>query len=400
MLPGHEQPPWNGESEDRPTGSVARNRPMRVVQLVPELNEGGVERGVVELNRELGKRGVESIVVSAGGRFAMQVEAEGGRHFLLDVCGKNPLTALPRTIGLRRLLRQLQPDILHARSRVPAWLTFLANRSLGIPFVTTVHGFNSVNPYSRVMTFGDRVICVSTAIKEYIQRHYRVPDEKIAVIPRGIDLERFDPEGVDRTFMADFSKQYGLGGRFVITSAGRITELKDYETFIRAIGTLRADIPEVLGLVVGGVRKDKERYFESLQRLVESLGLAGHVRFTGSQSCMAEIYAMSRVVVSSSRKPESFGRTAAEALAMNVPVVATWHGGILDIVLDGETGYLFPPGDAAALASGILSCRLHRLAGLRDFVVSRFTLTRMTESTLGIYSELYRTDRFRRGPVA
>jgi glycosyltransferase involved in cell wall biosynthesis len=363
---------------------------MRVVQLVPELNEGGVERGVVELSRELVKRGVESIVVSAGGRLAVQIEADGGRHIVYDVCSKNPLTALSRTFGLRQRLRQLQPDILHARSRVPAWLTFLANRSLKIPFVTTVHGFNRVNAYSKVMTYGDRVICVSTAIKEYIRQQYGVPEGKITVIPRGIDLEQFDPEKVDRTFLAGFSRQYGLEGRFVVTIAGRITELKDYETFIRAIGVMRTDVPDVLGLVVGGVRKDKGKYFEALQTLVTSLGLENHVRFTGSQSNVAEIYAASHVVVSSSRKPESFGRTAAEALAMNVPVVATGHGGILDIVRKGETGYLFPPGEATALAAGVLSCRSHRFSGLRDFVASRFTLTRMVESTLAIYSTLHR----------
>ena len=364
---------------------------MRVVQLVPELDEGGVERGVVEFSREMARRGIESIVISAGGRLAGQIEADGGRHVVFDVCGKNPLTALPRVVGLRRLLRRLQPDILHARSRVPAWLAFLANRPLRIPFVTTVHGFNSVNAYSRVMTFGDRVICVSTAIRDHVRRHYRTPEEKIVVIPRGIDLDLFDPEKADRAFMADFSRRHGLEGRFVVTNAGRVTQLKDLETFLRAVGRLRADVPEVLGMVVGGVRKDKEGYFESLKRLTASLGLEDHVRFVGSQSGMAEIYSLSRVVVSSSRKPESFGRAAAEALAMNVPVVATGHGGILDVVVEGKTGYLFPPGDDAALAAAILSCRRHSPGGLRDFVAARFTLARMAEATLAVYSDLCRS---------
>jgi len=361
---------------------------MRVVQLLPELNEGGVERGVVEFSREMARRGIESVVVSAGGRLAGQIEADGGRHILFDVCGKNPLTMLPRAFGLRRLLRRLHPDILHARSRVPAWLAFLANRSLRIPFVTTVHGFNSVNPYSRVMTYGDRVICVSNAIRDHIRRHYHVPDGKIVVIPRGVDLEQFDPAKVDRTFMAEFSRQYGLEGRFVVTNAGRITQLKDYETYIRAIGILRTEVPEILGLVVGGVRKDKEKYFESLRKLVTSLGLDGHLLFTGSQSSMAEIYALSRVAVSSSRKPESFGRSAAEALAMNVPVVATGHGGILDIVLEGNTGYLFSPGDAARLAAGILSCRRTPPTNLRNFVSRHFSLNKMVEETLRVYGSL------------
>ena len=134
-----------------------------------------------------------SIVISKGGRLAEQIRREGGEHVAFDVCSKNPLTAPLRVVRLEKVLRQLHPDILHARSRVPAWLAYFANRSLRIPFVTTVHGFNSVNPYSRVMTYGDRVICVSNAIRDHIRHHYRVSDGKIVVIPRGVDLEQFDP---------------------------------------------------------------------------------------------------------------------------------------------------------------------------------------------------------------
>ena len=298
------------------------------MQLLPELNEGGVERGVVEFSRELVARGNESVVISRGGRLAERIEADGGRHLLFDVAGKNPLTAPARVLGLRALLRRVRPDLIHARSRVPAWLAFLANRSPHLPFVTTVHGFNSVNPYSRVMTFGDRVICVSTAIKEYIQTHYGVPEEKIVVIPRGVDLEFFDPQRLDEAFMADFRAEYGLAGRFVVTSVGRITQLKDYETLIRAVAEARRCIPEVLCLIVGGVRADKVGYYRELQALAARLELSDAVRFTGSQARVPEIYALSDVVVSSSKKPESFGRSAAEALAMNVPRTASVIGSV------------------------------------------------------------------------
>jgi glycosyltransferase involved in cell wall biosynthesis len=361
---------------------------MRVVQLLPELNEGGVERGVVELSRELVKRGVESVVVSAGGRLAEQIEADGGRHVAFDVASKNPLSAWGRVRKLRRLLTELQPDILHARSRVPAWLAFLANRSLGIPFVTTVHGFNSVNPYSRVMTFGDKVICVSGAIRDYVREHYRVPEEKLVVIPRGVDLEAFDPGRLDREFIARFRQEHGLDGRCVVSNVGRITQLKDYETFIDALALARRQLPEILGLIVGGVRQDKQDYFRALKERVAAAGAEGFIRFVGSQSKVAEIYALSDLVVSSSKKPESFGRAAAEALAMDVPVVATGHGGVTDIVLDGVTGYLFPPGDAAALAALIVRARQTRFAGLRDFVAGQFTLERMVAETLTVYRDL------------
>ena len=144
---------------------------MRIVQLLPELNEGGVERGVVDFNRELVQRGHQSLVISAGGKLVPLIESAGGRHLVCEVASKNAFSAWPRVLQLRRVLRELQPDIIHARSRVPAWLSWLANRPLGLPFVTTVHGFNSVNAYSKVMTYGDRVICVSGAIREHVRKH-------------------------------------------------------------------------------------------------------------------------------------------------------------------------------------------------------------------------------------
>lgn len=363
---------------------------MRIVQLLPELDEGGVERGVVELNREFVKRGLVSIVISKGGRLAEQIRREGGEHVAFDVCSKNPLTVPLRVVRLEKVLQQLHPDILHARSRVPAWLAYFANRSLRIPFVTTVHGFNSVNPYSRVMTYGDRVICVSNAIRDHIRHHYRVPDEKIVVIPRGVDLEQFHPGKVNRIFMDDFTKEFGLEGRFVVTTVGRISQLKDHETFIRAIGRLRTEVPGTLGLIVGGAREDKKKYLESLRILVTSLGLENHVVFTGSQSSMAEIYALSRVVVSSSRKPESFGRTAAEALAMNVPVVATAHGGIMDIVHDGETGFLFSPRDHEDLAGKILLARELCRNNFRRTISENFSIDVMVEKTSTLYMQMDR----------
>lgn len=361
---------------------------MRVVQLLPELNEGGVERGVVELSRELVKQGIESLVVSAGGKLVQQIEQDGGRHTVFDVASKNPLSAPQRIFALRRLLNRLQPDVIHARSRVPAWLAFLANRNLRMPFVTTVHGFNSVNPYSRIMTKGDRVICVSGAIKDYVLKHYAPREDSLRIIPRGVDLEQFHPQHLDHQFCEKFIQDYKLNGRLVISTVGRITQLKDLETFIRAIDLIRRRQPEALGLVVGGVHEDKRDYFAFLQKLVAELNLQSHVCFTGSCSNVAEVYTLSRVVVSGSKKPESFGRSAAEALAMGVPVVATNHGGILDIVIDGQTGFLFQVGDPADLADKLQVAVERSWTGLREFVVNRFTLEQMVEKTLEVYREL------------
>lgn len=362
---------------------------MKIVQLLPELNEGGVERGVVELNRELVKLGHESVVVSAGGKLASQIDKDGGKHIVSDICSKNLFTAPLRMINLRKILTGVQPDIIHARSRVPAWLAYWANRTLKIPFVTTVHGFNSVSAYSAIMTKGDRVICVSGAIREYIQKHYNTPEEKISIIPRGIDLDTFNPEKTDHVFMESFKQKYGLKEKFIVTTVGRITQLKDLETFIRAIALLKKEMPHIAGVIVGGVREDKESYFESLKDLVERLHLEEHIVFTGSQSNVAEIYALSDVVVSSSKKPESFGRSVAEAIAMNRPVVATGHGGVLDIVKEGENGFFYAVGEHKGLAENIVLASRLFFDGY-GYIATHFSLAQMVDKTLNVYKAVHK----------
>ena len=360
---------------------------MKIVQLLPELNEGGVERGTMELSRELVKLGHESIVISAGGKLQEQIEKDGGRHITFDVCSKNPFTAPFRMMQLRKILRTLDPTILHASSRVPAWLTYLANKKLHIPFVTTVHGFNSVSPYSAIMTKGDRVICVSGAIKTYIQEHYHTADENITVIPRGIDLEKFNPQNLDPEFIRLFTEKYSLEDKVIVTSVGRITQLKDLETFISAIASLQQHHTNVVGLIVGGVREDKQDYSHSLELLVKELGLDENIVFTGSQNKVAEIYALSDVVVSSSKKPESFGRSVAEALALGTPVVATNHGGVLDIIVEGENGFFYPVRDSESLAKIIDKCSHLEFVGYH-YISENFSLQKMVQSTVVIYEGL------------
>lgn len=360
---------------------------MTIVQLLPELNEGGVERGTVELSCELVKRGHKSIVISAGGKLQEQIGKDGGRHISLDICSKNPLSVLWRIRKLRKLLNTLEPDILHARSRVPAWLTYFANKSTHFPFITTVHGFNSVSAYSAIMTKGDSVICVSESIKNYIQEHYQTDGSKITVIPRGIDLEKFNPQSSDKNFIEHFKKEYDLDDKYIITSVGRITQLKDLETFISAIALLVKNHDNVVGLIVGGVREDKQAYFNSLKVLVGNLGLEDKIIFTGSQSKVAEIYALSDVVVSSSKKPESFGRSVAEALALNTPVVATNHGGVLDIIVEDENGFFYPAGESEVLAEQIERCRYLEFDGYR-YISENFSLEQMVDKTLQVYEKV------------
>ncbi len=360
---------------------------MHIVQILPELNQGGVERGVVEINREFVKRGHQSTVISAGGSQVPAIGNDGGRHITLDVCSKNPLSVPVRTRQLRNTLYALRPDILHARSRVPAWLAWFTNKKLKIPFVTTVHGFNSVGRYSEIMTRGDRVIYPSSAVKEYILKNYTIDESKLRYVPRGIDMDYFDPARIDSAFIQFFKQEHGLEGKTIVSTIGRITELKGIDDFIRALATVQRKRPDVAGLVVGGARHDKQAYFQSLEKLAQELG--ANICFAGSQSNVREIHALSDLVVSAtSFKPEAFGRTIAEALAMDTPVIATAHGGALDIVLDGENGLFFEPQNYRELAERIFQALELGFSNMREHIGRDFSLEHMTESELAVYREL------------
>lgn len=360
---------------------------MKIVQIIPELNEGGVERGVVELNREFVRLEIESFVISAGGKLVNQIEKDGRNHITFDVCSKNIFTSFSRISKLKKLLIEIKPDIIHVRSRVPAWLVFFANKNLNIKVVSTVHGFNSVGFYSSIMQKADAVICVSNSIKEYIQKHYKTNENKITVIPRGIDLELFNPKNIDNGFIENFKKEFDLKDKFIISSVGRVTQLKDYETFIKAIILVKNEIPNVKALIVGGVRSDKEDYLNSLKNLIKELNLEKNIIFTGSQSKIEQIYALSDVIVSSSKKPESFGRAVAEAICMNKPVIATNHGGVKDIIIENVNGFFFEVGDDKELARNILKSRTLVFDGY-SYISNTFSLGNMVNKTIEVYKRL------------
>lgn len=361
---------------------------MKIVQLLPELNEGGVERGTVELNREMVKQGIDSIVISAGGQLADQIVMDGGSHIGFDVCSKNPLTAPQRIYQLRKLLKKIAPDVLHARSRVPAWLTYLANKTLKIPFVTTVHGLNRVNKYSEIMTRGDRVITVSEVVRDYIVKNYSIEESKIRVIQRGVDLNKFDPHKVNVEFITDFKSRYSLHDLFIVTSVGRITWLKDYETFIRSVAYLKEKIPTIVGLIVGGAREDKLDYLESLKALAKENDIADRIIFAGSQVDIAEIYYLSDVLVNASLKMGNIGRTIVESFAMDTPVIATTYEGLTNLVEDGVNGYLINTQDFMDLAEKIQLVSQGGFTGIRNTLNPEYTLSSLVQKTLAVYREL------------
>ncbi len=363
---------------------------MKVVQFVPALDTGGVERGALEIAAALVAAGHQSLVVSAGGRLVEQLERESSRHIHWRLDRKSPVTLL-QLFKLRRWLRVERPDIIHVRSRMPAWVVWLAWR--GLPpatrpkLVTTLHGLHSVSRYSEIMGCGERVITVSETAANYLRDHYpRVAPGKIRVIPRGVAPDQF-PRGFQpgAEWLAAWQQSYPqLAGKRLVTIAGRLTRLKGHSYFINLIEALGER--DIVGLVVGGEDPKRQAYAHSLYREVEARGLSERVIFTGHRSDVREIYAISSLVVSLSTTPESFGRSVLEALAMGVPVAGFNHGGVAEIL-----AALYPAGrvavaDCADLA--VVAGRLLAADAPLPAVNEQFTLDKMSADTLAVYREL------------
>lgn len=368
-----------------------------VIQILPELIAGGVERGTLELSRFLVQGGHRSLVISQGGALVEQLLKEGGRHLHMPYIGEKSPRCLMHVWPLRRLFQQRDFHIIHLRSRLPAWIAYLAWKSLAPGkrpgLVTTFHGFYSVNAYSAIMTKGQRVIAISRAVADHIQRHYGTPRRKIRLIHRGIDPDYFHPSRVSPERIAGLKRKWGLDGRLpIILLPGRVTRWKGHAVFIRALARIR-DIP--WRAVCVGPFDARGAFFQELNGLIESLSLADGVRFTGHEEDMPAAYAAADLVISAATdEPEAFGRVSIEAQAMARPIIASAHGGSLETVLDGHTGWLFEPGDADGLSRAIRAALsrpdLGRQLGRHGFqrVHGRFTTRKMCQSTLDLYRQL------------
>lgn len=365
---------------------------MKVLQILPELNSGGVERGTLEVARHLIAAGHEAVVVSNGGRLVPALEELGARHIVMPV-HKKRLSSLLQVRPFRRLLEQEKPDIIHIRSRVPGWIAWLAWRKMDPRtrphFVSTVHGFYSVNAYSRVMTRGERVIAVSESVRDYILQNYPdVTAERIRVIPRGVELERY-PCGFrpDRAWLERWQReQPQCAGKVVLLLPGRITRLKGHEDFFALVAGLKAAGVPAHGLVAGDTHPKKRAYLAELRERAGVLGVGTDITFLGHRTDVREIMAVSDITLSLSQQPESFGRVALEALAMGKFFVGYDHGGI------GEQLNLFFPAGRVKLGdtAGLLRVVMEVVSGspVPAAVGEPFTLRSMCEGTLRVYEEL------------
>lgn len=367
---------------------------LSVAQVLPALQGGGVERGTLEVARALVERGHRSVVISAGGGLVPELMAAGSEHLAWPLGVKSPWS-LRWIRPLRRWLAAQHIDILHVRSRLPAWIGWLAwcgmDPATRPRFITTVHGLYSVSRYSAIMTQGERVIAVSETVRSYLQRHYpHLPAERIQVIPRGVEPTDF-PYGYRpcSAWLAEWRRAYPqLQAGPVLTLPGRLSRLKGHEDFIELIARLRTDHPTVHGLIVGGL--ESRRYAAELRASVQSRGLTDCVFFAGHRTDMRDIYAISTLVVSLSTRPESFGRTVLEALSLGTPVVGYAHGGVAEILERIYPVGCVPVGDRETLTARVVDL----LAAPPPVPMEpAFPLQRMLEQTLALYEAVQHAPR-------
>lgn len=364
---------------------------MKVIQILPELESGGVERGTLEVGKYLVDQGHESIVISNGGRLVAQLEAEGSRHITRPV-HKKRLSSLKQVKVLRRLFEEERPDILHLRSRLPAWLAWLAWRKMDPRtrprLITTVHGFYSVNAYSKIMTRGEQVICVSNSVKTYVRKNYPdVPENKLTVIHRGVDPVMF-PYGFKPTpeWLEIWQQQYPqLAGKYVVTLPGRITRWKGQLDFIEVIAGLKEKQIPVHGLIVGEPHPKKLEFLKEVKAKIQSAGLEQDITLVGHRSDLREVMAVSDAVISCSIEPEAFGRVTLEAIALGKPVAGYDHGGVREQLEAMLPAGRIPLGDSVAMSTHLAQWHASPVYPSNE---NAFTLKRMLVCSIRAYESL------------
>ncbi len=362
---------------------------LTVVQLIPALRSGGAERSALEIARALVQAGHRSVVISAGGRLVDQLKAEGSEHVTLDI-GSKSLRTLTQLGALRRVLRELKPDIVHARSRLPAWLGWWALKGMARRphFITTVHGLNSPGRYSAILLRGERVIAVSQTMRDYVLSHYRwLEPAKVRVIPRGIDPAAFPyghrpDDAWQKAFFAEYPE---LTGGPLLTLPARGTRLKGHHDAIELLADLKRRGVEARLLLLGVVEPGREAYVEELRELIRVRGVTSQVVLTPPRADIHDIYAVSTLVLQLSNQPESFGRTVIEALSLCRPVLGYAHGGVGELLAELYPAGRVPPGDRERLVER--AAELLRVAPPISPLQS-YRLIDMQQATLALYEEV------------
>jgi glycosyltransferase involved in cell wall biosynthesis len=370
-----------------------------ILQVLPRLDSGGVERGTIEITEAISRAGMKALVVSGGGQLLPHINHAGGEHITLPLYRKNPFVIYRNALRLARIIRERNVSLVHARSRAPAWAAYLAAKWTGIPYMATYHGVYSATNgykkrYNKVMVLGQRVIAISQFVRNHIIAEYQIDPALIRLIPRGVDFSTFGEQLVIPERIAALTRSWRLPDEHVpvIFCPARISPVKGQDVLIEALKLLKDR--EFL-CIIAGKEDGHEGYREALQQQIIEGGLEGKVRMTDPTNYMNEAYQLSEIVVVPSVKPEAFGRVAIEAQALGRVVVAADHGGVSETIIPNETGYLVPPGNAETMAHAIAfaldrddATKRAMAKFARAHVQKHFSSELMKELTLDVYREL------------
>ncbi len=369
-----------------------------VLQVLPALESGGVERGTLEIAAAVQQAGGRALVASAGGRMEAQLSRWGAEHVTLPLARRTPYGIWRNAAALAEVIQRERVDIVHARSRAPAWAAWLAAGRTGARFVTTYHGAYNENlplkrQYNAIMARGRLVIAISGFIAELIQQRHGVPPARIRMIPRGVDANIFDPAAVNGDRVPRLMRAWRLeDGQPTIVLPGRLTRWKGQTVLVQALARMKNR--EAVAVLVGD-DQGRARYAGELMALARRLNIEHRLRIVGNCDDMPAALKLADVVVNASTDPEAFGRVVIEAQAMACPVVATDHGGAVETVIHGVTGWRVRPGDAAELAIRLdsvlaetVDARIDMGRQARAMVRERFTVKAMQDATLDVYREV------------
>jgi len=364
---------------------------MRVLQLLPELKFGGVERGTVDLSHYLSSLGHDSAVVSAGGRLVEKLSSHGANHFPLPIAKKNFL-ALKQFMKLRDIYLEFQPDIIHVRSRFPAWINFLALKSMASKkpiVISTFHGLYSKPFYSKSMSYADEIIAISKTVQDYVFKNYDVDKSRVHLIYRGCDMQEFNTSAPSEAWSISWYEEFPqTRNKTLLTLPGRITGWKGIEDFLKLFSQL--DEAKYHGLIPGPVNGNKKRYFQSLLALVKKYKLESAITFCGARTDIANIYKISDIVFNLSSKPEPFGRTIIEAAACGTHVMGWNRGGVKESIDMINPRGLVQFGDTDGLVNQIphlLEC------SPPSSIPPSFTKERLVEETVKVYESAIQRER-------
>jgi glycosyltransferase involved in cell wall biosynthesis len=383
-----------------------------ILQIIPRLDTGGAELSAIEITDAIVRGGGRAIVATEGGRMADRVTAAGGELLIMAAGTKNPFRMLANVRALCAVIGSQSVDLIHARSRAPAWSALAAARRTRIPFVTTYHGAYGENGslkrlYNSVMARADVIIANSNYTSRLIQSRYGTVPTRIRVIHRGVDEAAFDPAQVSPARLDALRQRFGVGaGQRIILQAARLTSWKGQGVLIDAAARLRETgrLGDAV-VILAGDAQGREAYATELAAQIKARGLEGAVRLVGHVDDIPAALCLAHVAVIASTEPEAFGRSVTEAGAMGCPAIATDLGAPPETLLappltpaERATGWLVAPGDAAALAEAVAQAlamapadRLAMGRRARDHVLRHFSLTAMKAATLATYDEILGT---------